>query len=337
MIAVTGGTGLVGSHLIIELLKRGESIRALKRKSSSIKLLLDLAEGNTNLLNNINWIDGDLLDIESLELLIQGCSYVFHCAAHISFLESEATLMDKINIQGTENMVNCCLLSPDLKFFCYVSSVATLGREPGSKMLDENSHWIPGGHNSNYSISKYGAEREVWRGIAEGLPASMVNPSIIVGKTNWKTGSGRLFEQVYKEMPFYTNGSSGFVDVLDVVDAMMLLMDKNIIGERYIINGGNIEYKYFFDRVAASLNKKSPQLKVPKWVSSIVWRLEMIRSLITNKAPFITKESAYAAHQMRSYSSEKLLNIGFAFRNIEETLSRTSKSFLIDIENAKSA
>jgi nucleoside-diphosphate-sugar epimerase len=204
-------------------------------------------------------------------------------------------------------------------------------------MLDENSHWIPGGHNSNYSISKYGAEREVWRGIAEGLPASMVNPSIIVGKTNWKTGSGRLFEQVYKEMPFYTNGSSGFVDVLDVVDAMMLLMDKNIIGERYIVNGGNIEYKYFFDRVAASLNKKSPQLKVPKWVSSIVWRLEMIRSLITNKAPFITKESAYAAHQMRSYSSEKLLNIGFAFRNIEETLSRTSKSFLIDIENAKSA
>jgi nucleoside-diphosphate-sugar epimerase len=320
MILVTGGTGLVGSRLLFELISEGKTVRALKRESSSLELFELWTAENPTLRNKVEWINGDLLDIYSIEEALVDIDTIYHCAAMISFVPSESKMMERTNIEGTANLVNCSLNHPTVKVLCHVSSVATLGRAPEAGELDEKSDWIPGSHNSNYAISKYGAEREVWRGGAEGLQVAIVNPSIILGPGDWKTGSSALFGKVRGGFPFYTDGISGFVDVRDVTKAMRFLVDQQIFGERFILNADNIGFKKLFDLIAKNLKIKSPSIKISKVISALVWRLEYMLSLITKSKPFITKETAYSAHQQRYYSPNKIKSKGFSFYTIEESV-----------------
>lgn len=320
MILVTGGTGLVGSRLLFDIISEGKSVRALKRDTSSLALFELWTAKNPSLRDNVEWVEGDLLDLFSLEAALKDIDTVYHCAAMISFIPSESKKMEQSNIDGTANLVNLCINHPTVKVLCHVSSVSTLGRTPESGELEEKSDWIPGSHNSNYAISKYGAEREVWRGAAEGLKVAIVNPSIILGPGDWKTGSSALFGKVKDGFPFYTDGISGFVDVRDVTKAMRFLVDQKIFGERFILNADNIGFKKLFDLIADNLKIKSPSIKISRIISALVWRLEYLRSLITKSKPFITKETAYSAHQQRYYSSDKIKNMGFSFYSIEETV-----------------
>jgi nucleoside-diphosphate-sugar epimerase len=229
--------------------------------------------------------------------------------------------------------VNACLENKDLEYFCHVSSVATLGRTPTANVLDENSHWIPGKHNSNYAVSKYGAEREVWRAIAEGLPAVIVNPSIILGYGDWTKGSLRIFKQVYDGLPFYTTGSSGFVDVEDVVDAMIYLKDKEIIAERFILNNQNISFKELFQLIADGFKISAPSRKANAFILSMAWRFEWLISKFNGKAPNISKETAYSAQQLRNYSADKITKAGFVFRNIENEIEKNCKLYIEELRD----
>jgi dihydroflavonol-4-reductase len=334
MILVTGGTGLVGSHLLFRLCSSGKKVRALKRESSSLNLLKKTfsyysTEPDT-LLSKIEWVNGDVTDIYSLYEAMEGIEQVYHTAAIVSFHASESNEMMKVNIDGTANIVNACLYI-GVKKLCHVSSIATLGRADNDGLTDEETHWKSSKMNSSYSISKYGAEREVWRGITEGLPAVIVNPSVIIGPGNWNSGSCQMFQQSWNGLKFYTEGVNGYVDVKDVAKAMIMLMESDIINSRFIVSSENLNYQTFFSMVAERLGKKKPSIKATAFLSQLAWRAEKLKSLATNKKPLITKETARTAFQKFYYSNEKIKKtLGFEFVPMNTSIKQTCDFFLKD-------
>lgn len=325
MILVTGATGLVGSFLTLELVKKSKKLRALKRSGSDMTMIRRVFELNSDkpeeLFSAIEWVEGDLLDIISLEDALDGVDEVYHCAALVSFLPGDRKKLMKINIEGTANLVNAAL-EKQVKKFCHVSSIAALGRpEQHRDTIDEKLVWKTSKNNSNYAISKYGAEREVWRGVAEGLDAVVVNPSVILGVAGPGIGSSRLFNVVWDGLKFYPPGMNGFVDVRDVARAMVLLMESDIKNERFILSAENVTYKRLFDLIAAGFGKKGPQIRVGAFLSGLSWRIELILSWLKGRKPLVTRETARTAVQHYEYSSEKIKQaIGFVFIPIEDTI-----------------
>jgi nucleoside-diphosphate-sugar epimerase len=322
MILITGGTGLVGARLIHEYAQRGVKVRALRRGNGIGNL-----KHYTGWESYVEWVQGDVLEIDSLENALQGVSHVIHCANVVSFDPNDYALMMKVNVEGTANMVNLSLECGHITCFTHVSSVATLGRVADAGELDEHSDWIAGKHNSVYAISKFNAEREVWRAHAEGLPVNMVNPSIILGTGNWKTDSSSLFMKIKNKFPFYTDGISGFVGVGDVATAIIALNESTINGERYILNAANISFQDLFNQIAAALNVKAPSIKVPFVLSQMIWRLEWMRYKVTGRKPFITKETAYSAHQKRYYNGAKInKDLNFQYTPLSEVIMSVCES-----------
>lgn len=316
MILITGGTGLVGSRLIYDYAQLGIKVRAFRRSNSIGNL-----HHYTGWENFVEWVSGDVLDITTIDASLNGITHIIHCANIVSFNPRDYNEMMKVNAEGTANMVNAALACGHITCFTHVSSVATLGRVADAGELDEHSDWISGKHNSVYSVSKFNAEREVWRAHAEGLPVNMVNPSIILGPGNWKSDSSSLFMKIKNKFPFYTDGVSGFVGVEDVSKAIIELNKSAINGERYILNAENISFQELFNQIAKTLNVKSPSIKVPFYVSQIIWRLEWLKYKITGQKPFITKETAYSAHQKRYYNGNKIVNdLTFKYKSIDEVI-----------------
>lgn len=296
MILITGATGLVGSHLVQALQVPPDNIIATYLTSTPPKHLMPLAR----------WQQLDILDIDAVEQIMKGVTQVYHCAAMVSFNPKEKRLLHQLNINGTANIVNACL-DDGVEKLVYVSSVASLGRAKKSEPISEKMNWVEDANNSEYSKSKYFAEMEVWRGIGEGLSAAIVNPTIILGAGNWHNGSTGIFKTVYDEFPWYTNGSTGFVDVKDVVPAMIMLMNSNVVNERFILNGWNLPYRKVFDEIATQFNKQKPYKKVTPFLAELVWRFEKLKSIFTAKNPLLTRETAHAAQTNISYNNNKFL------------------------------
>lgn len=313
MILVTGATGVVGSHLIKELSKQNIAVVALYNKTKPSAELEKLA----------TWKQVDILDITALEDAMQGIQQVYHCAAIVSFNPKEKALLHQFNIQGTANIVNACI-NANVNKLIHVSSVASLGRIRNGQKVNEAMNWTEETSNSEYGKSKFLSEMEVWRGIGEGLNAVIVNPSIILGAGNWESGSTGIFKTAYDEFPWYTNGSSGFVDVADVAKAMVMLMKADVSNERFILSGWNLPYRSVFDAIATSFDKKKPTKQVTPLLAAIVWRLEKIKSLFSGKSPLLTKETAATAQTKIEYDSSKLLNTlpNFQYSNFENSVQR---------------
>lgn len=310
MVFVTGGSGLIGSFLIAELIRRGHAVKALYRGQ-----VPELEERDA-----VTWVEGDVLDISLLREHISGASFVFHCAGLVSYAPQDAQLLQQINVEGTANVVNACLENPEVKL-CHVSSVAAIGRPKGAVQPDEDTKWDEAAEHSAYASSKYYAEQEVWRGMAEGLKAVIVNPSVVLGPANWERSSTQLFRYVYKERPFYTAGSANFVDVRDVVQAMIELTFSAVQGQRFILNAGILDYEAFFKRISENWQKKAPYLKVPAPLAELLWRLEYVRSLLTGKRPLITKETARVTRKRHTFNNSKIKKtLPFTFRPVQETI-----------------
>ncbi|WP_243745702.1 NAD-dependent epimerase/dehydratase family protein [Segetibacter sp. 3557_3] len=312
-ILVTGGTGLVGSHLIKALLRQGEKVKALYRNNVPEN---SYGEG-------VQWVKGDILDIISLEEALTDVRQVYHCAAIISYNPAKVRDMFRVNIEGTANVVNACLAS-DVEHLCFVSSVAALGRNKVGQPVTEEMYWSEETNNSNYGKSKYLAEMEVWRGVGEGLRAVVVNPSIILGAGDWTKGSSGIFKSAYNEFPWYTEGVTGFVDVEDVVKIMTELVGLGLSGERFIISSENVPFKDVFTAMAKSFGKRPPHKKVNPLIAGIVWRVEKIKSLINHTDPLLTKETATSAQAVVRYDNSKLFKFlpGFKYRPVEQTIAR---------------
>ncbi len=333
MILVSGGTGLVGSHLLFDLCKSGKTVRAIKRENSQIdnvkKVFSYYANNAQELLKNIEWINADLLDISSLEQAMEGITEVYHCAAMVSFDSKKEVEMMYININGTANMVNVAL-AKGIRKFCHVSSIATIGATEHGKDATEETFWKSSSENSNYSISKYGAEREVWRASAEGLDVVIVNPALIIGAGNWQQSSSNMFSKAYKGIKFYTDGTTGFVDVRDVAKLMIQLMNSEQKNERFIINSENKSFKVFFDIMHLAFNKPVPTIKAGKFLSNFAWVMEKIRCSISGSTPLITKETARSAHKTSNYSNKKIQHLfpDYKFITVEQSVKDTCSLFL---------
>lgn len=319
---VTGASGLVGIHLIRALLKEGEEVVALYR--SAIPAELSAAE-----IQQVQWVQGDILDVVFLVELMAGCARVYHCAGLVSFNPAKADALMKINVEGTANVVNAALATGVQKLV-HVSSVAALGRKRNNTTVTENVKWDDNANPSVYGMSKYLGELEVWRAISEGLDAVIVNPVIILGLAQWGTGSSAMFRNAFNEFPWYTEGVSGFVDAADVATAMVLLMKSDITAERFILSAENKSYRSIFTEMAQAFGKKPPSRKVNPTLAAIVWRIESIKSWITGKEALLTKETAETAQQKVNFDNTKILNAlpGFGFKPISQTISECCAGYL---------
>lgn len=326
---LTGATGFLGAHIGIALLKQGYSVKALCRKGSTKDEFLNIMKmrgENLNLLNNLTWVECDILDTVSLLQAMQGVEQVYHCAAVVSFWKNRTQEMMLANAQGTANIVNCALAA-GVKKLCYASSIAALGREKRGDTIDENTHWTNSPYNTQYAISKYLAEMEVWRGIEEGLPAVIVNPGVILGEGRWDKGSCRLFTTAAKGFPFYTTGYNGYVDVQDVAKAMVLLMESPITAERFVMVGENLEFKDLFTRMAKYFGKPAPSIRVGAFLAQVARLLYGFKSLIDGKEPLVTKETARNSRHSFIYNGTKITNvIPFTYTPIDQTIERTCRA-----------
>lgn len=324
MILVTGGTGLVGSHLLYNLTKKGLQVKAIYRESSNLdevkrlfRFYNDDAEATYK---RIEWVEADLSDYFALETALEGVKQVYHVAAMVSFNPGESDKMLETNTQGTANLMNACIACK-IEKVCYVSSIASLGKQIDGGTIDEQVEWQPDDHRSAYSYSKFRAEMEVWRASKEGIHTVIVNPSVIVGPVNWKRSSGKLFYSVKKGMPFYTKGATGFVDVRDVAQAIVLLMESDAINERFILNGENLTFKEFFTMVAMAMNKRPPFIKVSRMITEIGWRLNLFLCFLSGRAPAITKDTARTAHNVSAYSAKKFSDrFNYSFIPVKDSI-----------------
>ncbi len=305
MILVTGATGFLGAELIHQLTAQNVKVRALKRSSSEIPSLI-----RENPL--VEWFVADINDPETLADAFESITQVYHCAAFISFDPKDKAKLLKINIEGTSNIVNLCLEN-NIRLL-HVSSIAALGNAKKGELITEKDYWEYDPNVHSYAISKYEGEMEVWRGIAEGLDAVIVNPAVIIGKNAGFEGSGAIFKLVKEGLKFYTDGATGIVDVADVAKAMILLMNSEITAERYTLSAENLNYKTFFEEIAKGFGIKSPTIEAKPWMLGIAWRAAKFISFFTKKGPALTKDSARSSFNMSYYSNEKIkttLNINF--------------------------
>ncbi len=333
MILVTGGTGLVGSHLLYDLCGREDRIIATKRPDSNTAAVRKIfgyysPEADADaLFSKINWVDADLLDIPSLEKALANITVVYHCAALISFDPKDEKALRNINIQGTANIVNLCIAYKVQKL-CFVSSVAALG--PGNKngVVNEQSKWNPEENHNDYAISKYGAEIEVWRGSQEGLNAIIVNPGVIIGPGFWDNGSGELFSRIDKGLSYHFPKVSGFVAVQDVVRAMTLLTNSEIKNEQFTLVSENLSFENVLKATATYLHKPKPDKQLKKWMIALGWVFQKIGGLFGMRQQ-ITRDSINGLFEKTYYDSSKIKSaIGFKFQPVDETLKKTADIYL---------
>ncbi|UOR05283.1 NAD-dependent epimerase/dehydratase family protein [Hymenobacter aerilatus] len=318
MIFVTGGSGLLGSFLIDALVARGYAVRALYRNA--------IPTGATA--QQVEWVQGDIRDTELLYASLDGITHLFHCAGLVSYAPQDETALLQVNVEGTAAVVDACLQRAGVRL-CHVSSVAALGgatatpeAPAGPLVLDETAKWDLGAEHPAYATSKYLAELEVWRGVAEGLNAVIVNPSVILGPADWDRSSTRLFRYAYQQHAFYTAGNINFVDVRDVVAMMLYLaFETSLMSQRYVLSAGAMPLREFLTEVARYFQKKPPTLQVPTWAAEAIWRLEHLRSVVTGARPLITKDTARAGRRATSYRAEKVQQAtGLPFRPLAETI-----------------
>jgi Nucleoside-diphosphate-sugar epimerases len=323
MVFVTGGTGFLGSYILKKLIENNIEVIAIRR-SSKLPFYIP-----SEVLKKVNWIEGDILDISVIKEAMKSADMVIHTAAIVSFSSDERNRMYKVNIEGTENVINAALES-NVNRFVHVSSVAALGRTTTSELVNENKKWEKNKNNTHYAITKQKAEMNVWRGFAEGLNGVIVNPSTIIGFGDWDQSSCAIFKNAYKEFPWYTNGLNGFVGVEDVATLIVRLIFSSISEQRFIINAENWEFRRLFTTIADYFHKKAPHREAGKLIGNLAWRIESIRSSLTGNRPLLTKETYRIAHSQTSFDNSALLNLfpDFQYTPLENVIQKACSSYI---------
>ena len=336
MILVTGGTGLVGSHLLFELSKSQQNVRAIYRTKKTIEKVKTIFSYYTDSIDahfdRIEWVEADLNDIPKLTEAFEGVKQVYHCAALISFDPSDYYKLREINISGTANIVNLCIINA-IEKLCYVSSVATMGYDP--LKITEETAWNSENEQSVYAITKYEAEMEVWRGIQEGVPSVIVNPGVILGPGFFDSGSGGLFKRVHKGLRYATQGVAGYVGVVDAIKSMVLLMNSDCKNERYIIVAENLSSLDFTTLISNAFKLAPPKKIAPKWMLSFAWRLDWLKHKLTGGKRHFTKNLSKTLRTKSYYSSDKFLETktDFKFTPISRVVSEVCHVFSKEVSS----
>lgn len=331
MVFVTGGTGLVGSHLICHLLRQGNEVRALARSASNKKWFEQTARWLLDseyerLIQNLSWSAGDLSDILTLSDHIEGCSQVYHAAAVVSFSAKDKEALFQTNVVGTQNLFNACLSKSNQPDVCFVSSTATIGTVE-KIVADERIPFSKETSRSYYSYTKYLAELEAFRAREEGLNVAIINPSVVLGYGNWDRGSSGFFRNGKKGFRFYTPGSNAFVDARDVARAAHLLMEEKVFHDKFLCTAWNKSFYDVFKTIAEGFDARKPDIKVRRRLAEMAWRLAAVASLVTGRS-LITKESARSGLREMSYTSQKLIDqLGFEFMDFDESVTSICEAY----------
>jgi dihydroflavonol-4-reductase len=334
-VLITGGTGFLGAYIIKALVEKGYAVRAIHRSapknSGALRIKLP-SYIPASIMNKAEWVDGDILDVISLEEAMEGIDTVIHSAAIVSFNRKDRRQMYQVNVEGTANVVNMAL-EKNIRRLVHISSVAALGRTANGDKVDEEKKWEESKINTHYAKSKFKAELEVWRGATEGLSTVILNPSTILGYGDWNKGSSGIFKNVYNEFKWYSPGINGFVDVEDVAKVTILLMESDLTEERYIINGDNWHFQKLQDTMAEHFKKKKPSRQTTAFLIGLAWRLEKLKSFFSSHRPLLTKESARIAHSKTFFQNDKILKAlpGFSFTPLEESIARACGKYLGEI------
>lgn len=304
-------------------MNKGYQVRAIRRSPSLPHYI------PASILDKVEWLEGDILDVVSLEDAMEGAGAVIHAAAIVSFLRKERNKMYQVNVEGTANVVNIAL-EKNVGKLVHISSVAALGRTPAGGTVNEEKKWEETKVNTHYARSKMKAELQVWRGISEGLDAVILNPSTILGYGDWNSGSCAIFRRIYRGFNFYTTGVNGFVDVEDVAKVAVLMLENGISEQRFIVNGDNWSFRHLQETIAAGFGKPAPKRAATPALLSLGWKLEKLRSIFTNKKPFITPESVRVAVSKTYFENQKILSAlpGFSFTPLELTIEKACKHYL---------
>jgi len=316
VVLVTGGTGFLGSILINQLIAAGYQVRATKRETSAIPRALKGVSG-------LEWVSADINDFFALSDAFEGVTQVYHCAAVISYHAADRKRMHVVNVEGTAHVI--ALARERGARLLHVSSIAAVGRGKNGREITEEDLWEYDRDQSGYAVAKYEAEMEVWRGVAEGLNAVIVNPALIIGATAAPEGigsSGSIFARLHDGLNFYTAGSVGLIDVEDVAKAMVLLMEnKSISGQRFLLSNENMSYQELMRRCSAYLGRPAPKFKATGFMLGMAWRAAKVLSLFSGKRPLLTRETAHAANQQMRFANKKIMDAtGITFKPIDETL-----------------
>jgi nucleoside-diphosphate-sugar epimerase len=325
-VLITGGTGFLGAYIIKALIEKGYLVRAIRRSAKLPSYL------PSSVFDKVEWVDGDILDVVSLDEAMNDIDTVIHSAAIVSFQRNDRKRLYQVNVEGTANVVNIAL-EKNVRRLVHISSVAALGRTIHGGSVDEEKKWEESKANTHYAKSKFKGELEVWRGASEGLSTVILNPSTILGYGDWNTGSSAIFRNIYNEFKWYTPGINGFVDVEDVARATVLLMESDITEQRYIVNGDNWHFQKLMNTIADNFQKKKPTRQTTPLLMSIAWRMEKLKSLFSSHKPLLTKESARIAHSKTYFQNDKILKTlpGFSFTPLEESIARACGKYLAGV------
>ncbi|MFT4832862.1 MAG: dihydroflavonol-4-reductase [Psychroserpens sp.] len=330
MVLVTGGTGLVGSHLLFKLAGQGLQVRAIHRAESDLsrveKIFSYYSDQSLKLFENIEWVVADINNVPDLEKAFENVEQVYHCAALISFDPKDYEQLHRVNVEGTANIVNLCIAN-NIEKLCYVSSIAAIGKSNGDHDATEENDWQES-HSNVYAITKTAAELEVWRCSQENVPIVVINPGIIIGPGFWESGSGQLFQRANKAPKYFPPGGSGVVSVSDVVTIMTTLMTSDIRNERFIVISQNLTYREILEKLTMGMKLQPPKKQIPIWALEILWRLDWFRCLIANTKRKLTKASVYSLKNRELYSNAKLVaRLDYKFESLEKTISFSTKKF----------
>ena len=322
-VLVTGATGFLGAYILQELLQKGYAVRALRRSQQSPFFLPPAAAAA------VEWVEGDILDIVSLEEAMVGTRLVVHAAAMVSFDPGQRKDMYRTNIDGTINVVDCAL-QQEVEKLVYISSVAALGRPDSGQIVEETDPWDAVKPDTHYAASKYQAEMQVWRAMAEGLRAVILNPSTILGYGDWNKGSCAIFKSVYQSFPWYTKGITGFVDVRDVARAVGLILQSNLVDQRFIISAENRSFRELFNGIADGFSKKRPRREATALLAALAWRWEAVKSRFSGNQSILTRETARLAQAETIYRSNRIFDLlpGFRFTALDDTVRLACAAYL---------
>lgn len=322
MILITGGSGFLGRHIVTELLEANYELRLLVRNPEERRFpWQDLVE----------IYEGDVLDILSLEKAMEGVTHVIHAAAQVSFSRGEHEALLQTNIEGTANVVDACLHHP-VERLIYISSVSAIGKpsKHQENLITEELTWNPALSNSQYGYSKYHAELEVYRGIAEGISATMLNPAFILGQSHdWRNGTAKIFSIIDKGLHFYNQGIGGYVGVKDVARATRLLLESEEVadGERFLMSAENLSYQEMFSMIAQALGRSAPRWGVPNWMALLIGRISEFWARIINKEPIVSLETMRSGTKKHYYDGSKIEKLGFSYTPIKTVIKEAAEVY----------
>lgn len=323
-VLVTGGTGFLGSYILQSLVEHGYKVRAIRRSRKTPSWISE------DVINKVEWVDGDVLDLISLSEAMAGINTVIHSAAVVSFAKKFRAQMYQVNVEGTANVVNTAL-EQRMERLVHISSIAALGRTRNEDVVTESKKWENNKNNTHYAITKHEAEMHVWRGFAEGLRGAILNPSTILGYGDWNQSSCAIFKSAYNGFKWYSKGINGFVGVKDVAEACVRMIESGIDHKRFILSAENWNFKKLFDAIADHFGKQRPRREATPFLGEVAWRIESIKSLITGQTPLLTRETAKVAQSKTSFDGSAILSAlsGFQYTPLNTVIAAACAKYKI--------